>query len=499
MKIFVGGIRTETNTFVSRKTSKADFRDGGICPAHAPVVDPGLHPGYVGIMQAACDAGCEIGRGIVAYAVPGGPVEQPVYEALKAELLEDLRRALPVDLVLLDLHGAMVAEETLDCEGEILKNVRNIVGPDVVIGALLDPHAVLTREMLTEADLLHAYKEYPHIDVMTRGIELFDASLAMAKNGHRPSATIADCGLIGGFPTVAQPMAGFVEWMKRAESRPGVVSVSLIQSFPWCDHPEAGAKLLVYADEPDTGREIAEEGGERFRALFEAAVMTALEPYEAACIVRDNPGQRYIIADVSDNPGGGASGDATHVLRALVEQGVDGIGLGILNDPGTLELAHRLGLGGEGEFALGGKETSFSGAPLAVLGRVAGLADDDGVDARGSVGGPSSGPLALIETSFGGVVVGRERRQALSPSFFTAVGADPQAFRCIVLKSSAHFRAAFADFENTILEVGSPTAMNTNLDEMPFERILRPLWPFDPLPPLKIWAIQGGAGEAEGD
>jgi microcystin degradation protein MlrC len=490
VKIFVGGIRTETNTFVSRKTGEADFRDCDICPARAPVVDPGLHPGYVGIMQAACEAGCEVARGIVAYAVPGGPVEQPVYEALKAELLEDLQRAMPVDLVVLDLHGAMVAEETMDCEGDILSSVRSIVGPDVVIGALLDPHTVLTRAMLAEADLLHAYKEYPHTDVMERAIELFDACAAMAKSGRRPGATIADCGLIGGFPTVTQPMAGFVEWMKRAESRPGVVSVSLIQSFPWCDHPEAGAKLLVYADEPDTGRAIAEEGGERFRALFENAVMQALEPGEAARIVRDNPGRRYIVADVSDNPGGGASGDATHVLRALVEQGVNGIGLGILYDPGSLESARRLGLGGEGMFALGGKQSSFSGEPLVILGRVAGLAEDDGADARGAIGGPSSGPLALIETVFGGVVVGRERRQALSPSFFGAVGADPQSFRCLVLKSSAHFRAAFADFENTILEVGSPTAMNTNLADMPFERIRRPLWPFDPLPPLKIWSVQ---------
>ncbi len=494
MKIFVGGIRTETNTFVSRKTSEADFRAGDISPATTPSVDPGLHPGYVGIMQAATAARCRVARGIVAYAVPGGPVEQPVYEALKDELLDDLRRAMPVDMVLLDLHGAMVAEGTIDCEGDILEDVRRIVGLEVLVGALLDPHAVLTRRMLTAADVLHAYKEYPHTDVLERAMELFEICSGIADSGRRPVATIANCGLIGGFPTVAQPMAGFVEWMKEAESRQGIHSVSLIQSFPWCDHPDAGAKLLVYADDPHSGYVIAREGADRFRAFFEAAMIHALEPDEAARIVHEDPERRYLIADVSDNPGGGASGDATHVLRALVAQGIDGIGIGILYDPESLEKACELGTGTVGHFILGGKQSSYSGAPMVVTGRVAGLAHDDGAGARGSVGGPSSGPLALIETHFGSVIVGRERRQALSPSFFTAVGAEPRKFRCIVLKSSAHFRAAFADFENTILEVGSATAMNTNLTELPFRHIPRPLWPFDPLPPLKIWAIDAEDG-----
>ena len=494
MRIFVGGIRTETNTFVSRKTSEADFRAGDISPAITANVDPGLHPGYVGIMQAASAARCHVARGIVAYAVPGGPVEQPVYEALKAELLEDLRRAMPVDMVLLDLHGAMVAEDTIDCEGEILEDVRRIVGFEVIVGALLDPHAVLTRRMLTSADLLHAYKEYPHTDVIERAVELFDICSGIAIGGRRPVATIANCGLVGGFPTVAQPMAGFVDWMKEAEGRQGIHSVSLIQSFPWCDNPDAGANLLVYADDPHSGYVIAKEGADRFRAFFEDAVIHALEPDEAGRIVREDPERRFLIADVSDNPGGGASGDATHVLRALVAQGIDGIGIGILCDPESLKAAWELGVGAEGHFTLGGKDSSFSGDPMIVTGRVAALADDDGAGARGAVGGPSSGPLALIETHFGSVIVGRERRQALSPSFFTAVGADPRKFRCIVLKSSAHFRAAFADFENKILEVGSPTAMNTNLTELPFSRISRPLWPFDPLPPLKIWAVDAAGG-----
>ncbi len=487
MRVFIGGIRTETNTFATRLTGDEDFRKGDVTSASSPHVDPGLHPGYAGFLAAAEKAKWRVARGAVAYAVPGGPVEQAVYERLKNTLLEELRAAGPCDMALLDLHGAMVAERCDDCEGEILSAYRDILGDKAVIGALLDPHAVVTREMVQAADILHAYKEYPHTDVTERAEELFERCAMMAISGARPKPAIAECGLIGGFPTVEEPMKGFVRWMKDMERRPGVLSVSLIQSFPWCDVPAAGAKLLVYADDGKTAEMLAREGGERFRAIFEEAVMKPLDCEAAARIVSANPQKRYILADVSDNPGGGATGDATHLLRALISEGVSNIGVGLLYDPETLEAAWRAGVGGIEEFCLGGKQSRYSGASIVAPGVVKALADNDGEGGRGAVGGPSSGPLALISTKFGEIVVGRERRQALSPSLFTALGANPHDYRVLVLKSSAHFRAAYADFDHEILEAGSPTAMNTDLAALPFCKIRRPVWPLDPLPPLALW------------
>ncbi|MEM5516372.1 M81 family metallopeptidase [Henriciella sp. AS95] len=488
MRVFIGGIRTETNTFVARPTGERDFLNGDVTRAHAVHVDPGLHPGYAGFLAAAQERGDYLARGIIAYAVPGGAVEQSVYADLKETLLQDLRQALPVDMVLLDLHGAMVAEETIDCEGDLIDAVRAIVGNYTVIGVLIDPHAVLSQKMITSSDLLHAYKEYPHTDVMVRAGELYDASANMVATGRRPVCRVAELGLIGGFPTVSEPMAGFVRWMKEAESRPGIVSVSLIQSFPWSDSPDAGAKVLVYADNERLSADVAEEGAERFRAIFEQAVISTMPVADAVDTVVSHPEERFILADVSDNPGGGASGDATHLLQALIDANVRGIGLALLNDPQSLARAQELGLGGRGPFSLGGKLSPFSGAPLKATFRVAALSDGDGKDGQGAVGGPSSGPLALLEADFGVIVVGGERRQALSPSLFSVLGVDPRKLRILVIKSSAHFRAAFSDFSHQILEVGSPAEMNPDLPGLPFRRIRRPLWPFDPLPPIIIRA-----------
>lgn len=487
MRVFLGGVRTETNTFTARLTSEDDFRKGDITPACAPYVDPGLHPGYAGFLLAVEKAGWEAERGTVSYAVPGGPVEEAVYQKLSDRLLAELEAAGPCDMVLLDLHGAMVAQETQDCEGDLLKRCRAIVGGDVVIGALLDPHAVLSADMVACADILHAYKEYPHTDVMARATELFAACAEMIRRKERVVAAVAECGLIGGFPTVREPMRSFVDWMSRAEQGPGVVSLSLIQSFPWCDHEAAGAKFLAYANDRKTARALAGEGARRFREIFKAAVMKPLSAEAAARIVAAHPRKPYIVADISDNPGGGASGDATHLLRALMESGVTGLGAALFNDQDTLERAWASGVGGVEGFIIGGKLSPLSGAPIECEGVVKALAKSDDHDGRGAVGGPSSGPLALIGTDFGDVVVGGERRQALSPALFTALGADPHAYRVLLLKSSAHFRAAFSGFRHEVLEAGSPTEMNTDLPSLSFTKIKRPLWPFDPLPPVTLW------------
>ena len=487
MRVFLGGVRTETNTFTARLTSEEDFRKGDVTPASEAYVDPGLHPGYAGFLLATHKAGWKVVRGTVSYAVPGGPVEEDVYRKLRDQLLAELEAGGPYDMVLLDLHGAMVAQETRDCEGDLLRRCRAMLGEDVIIGGLLDPHAVLSADMVMCADILHAYKEYPHTDVMERAVELFAICAEMTTRKSHVVAAVAECGLIGGFPTVDEPMRSFVDWMCKAEMGPGVVSVSLIQSFPWCDHQAAGAKFLVYANDRKTADALAGEGGRRFRDIFEAAVMKPLPAQGAARIVAAHPQKPYIIADISDNPGGGASGDATHLLRALIESNVKGIGAALFNDRETLERAWASGVGGVENFRIGGKLSLLSGAPIEIKGVVKALAKSDDHEGRGAVGGPSSGPLALIGTDFGDVVVCGERRQALSPALFTALGVDPHAYRVLVLKSSAHFRAAFSSFKHEILEAGSPAEMNPDLPSLPFTKIRRPLWPFDPLPPVTLW------------
>ncbi|OYU72982.1 MAG: microcystin LR degradation protein MlrC-like protein, partial [Burkholderiales bacterium PBB5] len=160
MRVFTATLATETNTFAPMPTGLASFQQEGYFPA-------GTHPNqmtfFAGPLWAARQRapvrGWTVIEGLVAMAQPSGITTRAAYEALRDELLADLRAALPVQMVVLGLHGAMVADGYPDCEGDLLTRVRAIVGPEVVVGAELDPHHHLTEAMVSQADLLIAFKQ----------------------------------------------------------------------------------------------------------------------------------------------------------------------------------------------------------------------------------------------------------------------------------------------------------------------------------------------------
>src|SRR6478672_8077234 len=249
MRVFSGGIATETNTFAPMPTGMATFRDRGYYPA-------GTHPDHMfyfaGPLWAARlrgkPQGWQLVEGLVAGAQPSGTTTRACYEALREELLADLRKALPVDMVLLGLHGAMVADGYDDCEGDLLQRVRAIVGTDVVVGAELDPHSHLTPAMVANADLLIAYKEYPHTDVLERALELVDLCAATVEKRVRPVAATVDCEMIVTMHTSRDPARSFVDRLQALEGKEGVLSISIAHGFAWGDVPEMGTKVLVYSD-----------------------------------------------------------------------------------------------------------------------------------------------------------------------------------------------------------------------------------------------------------
>jgi len=183
-------------------------------------------------------------------------------------MLNDLRTAMPVDVVLLMLHGAMVAQRYDDCEEDMISRVRDIVGPTTVIGVELDLHCHLSPLMIAPADIVITFKEYPHIDMNDRARDLFDLAVATKLGSIRPKMALFDCRMIGLYPTSSQPLRGFVDAMTEAERREGVLSISFGHGFQFADVPQVGAKMLVVTDD-DQGlaEQVAREFGLRVHAL----------------------------------------------------------------------------------------------------------------------------------------------------------------------------------------------------------------------------------------
>ncbi len=479
MRLFLAALRTETNSFVARATTLADFRAHGYVPSGEGPLDRDAHPGYAEMLSLARAAGADIVRGPALAATPGGAVAADAYAELRSEVLNTLKAATPLDIVLLDLHGAMSAEGEPDCEGDLLAAAREIVGSSVKIGALLDPHATLSARMLNAADLLVAYKEYPHTDIAERARELFALAVSAWRGEIRPQCAVAPLRALGGFATLRSPMREFVASMKADEKAAGVLSVSLIHGFPWADSADNGAKMLVYTnDDRQRAQVVAEAAGQRFSAIREEAAQSYLSVADCIARVRASPDKRFIIADTCDNPGGGADGDSTHLLAPLCASGIGKIGVALVNDAAALDACLAAGVGRTLRLSIGGKLSHFSGAPFEVEGRVAGIAKSVSPPPGAAPGAPV-GPIVRLATDCGDIIITGRRREALWPELFTATGARLEDYRVIVLKSSNHFRAGFADLTDEVLSAATPTAMNTDLAALPFRRLPRPMWPLD--------------------
>ena len=261
MKVFVGGVNTETNTFSPVPTGEDDFwifrREQ--TKHHKGPVEGAILP-Y--LEQMTIDAGWAFCPSFIAVAEPGGITTRRAYENLRSRLLEDLSKALPVDLVLLPLHGAMVAEGYDDCEGDIISRVRHIVGDSVPIGVELDLHCHLSSLMVEKSDLIVIYREYPHTDIIERAGDLFRMTADMALGKTCPVMSVYDCQLVNVYPTSYEPMRSIVDGLKEIDQRPGIISADIGHGFPWGDVPDCGTKVLIVADgDQELATRTADRGG----------------------------------------------------------------------------------------------------------------------------------------------------------------------------------------------------------------------------------------------
>jgi microcystin degradation protein MlrC len=478
MRVFSAGLATETNTFAPMPTGLASFRDRGYYPA-------GTHPNemtfFAGPLWAARQRGAALGwdlvEGMVAAAQPSGTTTRLAYETLRDELLADLRAAMPVDIVLLGLHGAMVADGYDDCEGDLLARVREIAGPKVVVGAELDPHNHLTEAMLANADVLVAYKEYPHTDILERAYEVFDLCAAKAEGRIDPVAAVVDCAMIVTVHTSREPARSFVDRLQALEGHDSILSISITHGFAWGDVADMGTKVLVYADaDAAKAQQLARRLADELIAMREQ-LTPAIPGIDAAldqALAFD--GGPVVISDGADNPGGGAAGDSTFILRRLLERGIGNAALGPLWDPGAVRIAFDAGVGATLMLRLGGKVSPLSGEPVDVLCTVKALIAD--MHMTGLAGAPMPlGDSALVETAGIEIVLITLRGQAMGTDMFTQMGTDLAAKKIVVVKSSQHFYASYAKVARHVIYTDAPGSVTRDLSTLPYRKVRRPKWP----------------------
>lgn len=477
MKLFAAGISTETNTFSPIPTSLEDFNvQRGKDALEGRIEHPSLDLSAIWGKAAAARGDVFI-FSLMAWAQPSGLTVRSAYESLREEVLNDLRAALPVDVVLLNLHGAMVARGYDDCEADLIRRVRDIAGPAAVIGVELDLHCHLSESKIAGADIVVIYKEYPHTDINDRAKELFDLAIR-AKLGHiRPRMALFDCRMVGLYPTSRQPMRGFVDAMMEAERRKGVLSVSFGHGFQFADVPHVGAKLLAVTDDDQAlAEQVAREYGLRVYGLRREIGFESLSlPMEAA-LSQALASQRtpVVVADQSDNTGGGASGDATFALRWLLDHQAKDVAMAIFYDPEVVRIAQKAGPDAKLCVRLGGKIGPSSGDPVDIEVTVLSLRHHYLHGLPQQSGDPWYFPAGdIVALRCGGIdiVVSSERCQCFDPSIFSDLGIDPQRKRVLIPKSYQHFHGAFAPIAGEIIYMAAPGAVPPDPRQLTYRRL----------------------------
>ncbi|MGI9334818.1 MAG: M81 family metallopeptidase [Gammaproteobacteria bacterium] len=478
MKVFIAALGTETNTFSPMPTGEQTFAETLLHRGDATQHPPGLfsEPLHVWRRMTEERQG-QIVESLAAFAAPAGKTLQTVYEGLRDEILSDLERAMPVDVVLLNMHGAMVSQGCDDCEGDLLARTRKLVGPGAIIGGELDLHCHITDTMTTAADVLITYKEYPHVDAADRASELFEICAQAAAGRCKPAMSVYDCRMVSMWRTPVEPTKSFVARMQALEGPDGVLSVSFGHGFPWGDVADVGAKVLVVTDgDGDKGTALAAQlGREIWNMRFDADgetldIDTALERALA------HPQGPVVLADIADNAGGGAPSDSTFLLRRILERGIGNVASGLYWDPVAVRFCLEAGPGASFDLRLGGKVGPASGEPLDLRVRVmavaANLAQTFGTSTN------NVGDAAWVRVGDDtDIVINSVRTQVFHPDAFTQLGVELTTKKIVVVKSTQHFYAGYAPLAAQVLYVNAPGAIPKDFAAIPYTKRTTPYWP----------------------
>jgi microcystin degradation protein MlrC len=487
MRILTATLWTETNTFSPMATGMAAFQEMGIFHRHTEPLPETRFTKAALLWRILGEAdGHQVVHSLVAAALPAGTTVRAVYESFREEILHDVIEAGPFDVVLLYLHGAMVAEGYNDCEGDLLSRLRERVGSAVKIGIELDPHCHLTDLMLSKADVIVLYKEYPHTDILDRAKELYRITTDAAEGKVAPAMATADLPIVNIWSTAVQPMRGFVDRLMQREGHDGVLSLSFAHGFPWGDAPPGVARPLAIVDRDvaKAGR-VAQEMADELWAMREATAFKALSIDQAFDEAAKTETGLIVIADAADNTGGGAPGDSTFVLRRALERGVKDIAIGPLWDPIAVQFCKNAGAGALIDLRIGGKCGPSSGLPVDARVTVhTYLEEHTQMSSFGGGGVIPLGAAAWVEVNGVHIVLCSLRMQCFAPSAFTGLGLPLEKMHIVIPKSTNHFRADFEPIATAILYLEGPGAIAADFANLKFNNRTNNFWPrvADPSP-----------------
>ncbi len=494
MRFVIAFFRHETNTFSPLPTTLSSFcrgtgaNDGPVYGEAAIRATENTNSAAAAFMDVIREQGDEFVMPVLANAVPSGTVTAEAFEAIAGRIVAAVREGC--DAVMLDLHGAMVAEGYPDAEGELLRRIR-AVAPDVPIAVALDFHANFSEALIQNATAIAGYCTYPHIDVYETGARAARTLMAALRGEVQPVILWRKLPMLTHMlrqTPLHQPMKDIMDRAMAAERDGEVLNASVFGGFPLADIPKAGRSIVIVADAGR--RDGAQQLLDELSAMAwsrRADFIFPIEPMETsiaqAKALEEGP---VVLVDHGDNCGAGGPTDEMSVLAEVIRQGLTDVVAGPFWDPQAVDRLIEAGVGSTVTLDVGGKidmpALNLKGKPLTLTGRVKCI-----TDGFYRVTGPmftgmllSLGRTAVLDVGGVLVVVCERPQEPFDAGVFTHAGIDLARTKYILIKSRQHFRAGFEPIAKHIVLVAGPGVCSSDYSHFPYKHLSRPIYPLEP-------------------
>jgi microcystin degradation protein MlrC len=484
-RVLLVGLKHEVNTFVPGVTTLEDFRRRYLLEGEA-IFGPARGSGQEidGMVEVARAEGIELVPAVAANGGASRPVQDGAHAHIRDRALARAREERGrIDGVILALHGAMATESSEDPEGDLLAALREVVGPSLPIVVSFDMHCHLTQQKLRAADAIVGYHTHPHVDFADTGVRAMRVLAGALRGEVRPVVVQRKIRMVTSAEhhnTGRPPMGEIFQRIAALEQEPGILGATIFATQPWMDVAELGWSAVVVADgDRERAQRRADELARMAWERRERFLVRKTPIAEALRQALGSDARPFVLADSSDSVTGGAYGDGNLLLRALLEARTAETALLTLTDPEAVEACQAAGVGGQVTVPVGGKLTPSFYRPVPVTGRVRALGDG-----RYTCELPATpidvGRAAALQV--GGICLALSERPAptIDQEIYRHLGLEPRQAKIVQVKSPGGFRAIYGRYAAGIFEIDTPGPTDSELTRLPFRKIRRPLWPFDP-------------------
>lgn len=482
MRIGILGAHQECNTFSPIPTTLEDFhlRLGPDLVEHWGNTRTELG-GFIDVLKRP---DVETVPLLVGWAITKGRIVEPEFARMKQILADSLRAALPLDGLLVALHGAMCAEGADDAEGALLEVIRGIVGPSLPLCLTLDLHANVTERICRLADAVIGYRTYPHQDLYETATTAGELLMRILAGEPRPRTVMVKVPMIVPGENMQTAYGPFAEVWSYAQSlqTPEIESYSIFGVQAWLDIEEMGGAVLAVTHQDDgKARDFCRRVAKRMWDLKKEFEVSFPPPEIAIKEALETTGQPVVLSESSDSPTAGSPGDSADMLRALLH-GAPNVPAALwLRDDAAVERAEQAGVGARLQISLGGAYDKINRKPVTVEAEVLRFSDGNFVMEGSQYHGmkTSMGRAAVLQVGAVTVLVSKLPAINIDPQLFRSQGIEPRDKKIVVVKSATAFRAEYKPFAPKIIMVDTPGVSTPNIRSIPFKHVSRPVYPLD--------------------